>query len=462
MADHRDDLGTWLSARVQPLLPPPGTFESIQARARRRRTRRAVLSAAGAVAIVAAAATVIPQVVISARQAGRQPVAAGGTPSQPRSPVAPSPGGPVPSPAPAPAGQLGQGLTPPPLSVTFVGNATGWVLGQTSTPAQCDLPAAPHCLLLERTDSGGVRWRRAAGAPPTHGPNGSTGVSQIRFLNTTDGWAFGPQLWATHDAGRTWRRIRTGGLRVTALETRNQQVFAVWAHCSGSGARFAAHCTSFSVYSSPAGSDQWAPVPGAASGLARAGNATATTLVLNGVSAYLLAPGGMLVEGPFGGGPWQPVTGASATVRLPCRPGAAQPGGQPAGALLAANASYDLALLCTGRAAASGQRKTIYSTQNGGQSWQRDGTAPAAGTALSLSGSPSGTLVLATSLGIEISTDDGAHWSAAHVSAAPPGGFAYVGMTTRRQGVAVPVDPGQHAIWLTYNGARTWRPSPVG
>ena len=45
-------------------------------------------------------------------------------------------------------------------------------------------------------------------------------MSQIRFLTRSDGWAFGPQLWATHNAGWTWTQIATGGLRVTALEAR--------------------------------------------------------------------------------------------------------------------------------------------------------------------------------------------------------------------------------------------------
>ena len=45
MSEPRDELDTWLSARVQPLLPPPGTFERVSRQARRRRARRAVLAA---------------------------------------------------------------------------------------------------------------------------------------------------------------------------------------------------------------------------------------------------------------------------------------------------------------------------------------------------------------------------------------------------------------------------------
>jgi hypothetical protein len=44
----------------------------------------------------------------------------------------------------------------------------------------------------------------------------------------------------------------------------------------------------------------------------------------------------------------------------------------------------------------------------------------------------------------------------------PPGGFAYAGMTTGTQGVAVPAGPAQRGVWLTYDGGRTWQPSSVG
>jgi hypothetical protein len=451
--EPRDELDTWLSAQVQPLLPPPGTFERVSRQARRRRTRRVVLSAASALAIVAVAAVAIPGVAIPALETGHQTNAAGRLHSPAASPRHPAPQ--ASSPTPAPAAQP----APPRLSVTFVGVFTGWAMGQASPAGQCDQPAVPACVVLLRTDTAGSAWR-TVNPPPAHGPNGTTGVSQIRFLTSSDGWAFGPQLWATHDAGRTWTQIPTDGWRVTALETRGSRVFSVWARCTGAGADFASHCTSLAVYSSAAGSNRWAPVPGA-SGLGLAGTGSAASLMLTGTTAYLLAPGGVLFGGPLTGAAWQPVTGTGSTAPAPCRPGPAQPGGQPSGALLAANGPSGLDLLCTGPSAGSQQRKTIYASQDGGRTWRRAGVAPAAGTASSLSGSPSGTLVLATSQGIEVSADGGATWSTAS-GTMPPGGFAYVGMTTTAQGVAVPADPAQNAIWFTHDGGSTWQPSPVG
>lgn len=68
MTDPRDDIDAWLHAEVEPLRPPPGTFEQIRKQARRRRARRAVLSAgsAGAAAVVIVLAVVaLPHVVPS-------------------------------------------------------------------------------------------------------------------------------------------------------------------------------------------------------------------------------------------------------------------------------------------------------------------------------------------------------------------------------------------------------------
>ncbi len=453
MTDPRGRLEAWLTEPVQPMLPRPGTFDRVSRKARRRRTRRMVLSVAGAATAAAAAAVLVPQLVIPALEGGpATPVsAAHGT-------SVPGPTAPAGAPAPTPAGTgPAAGAAPPPLSVTFVGTFTGWVLGQNRATGQCDLAAAAPCLTLARTDTSGASWR-PAGPPPAHGPDGATGVSQVRFLNRSDGWAFGPQLWATHDSGRSWTQIATGGMRVTALETRGTRAFAVWAHCTGTGPRFAAHCTGFALYSSPAGSDQWQPVPGAAAATGPATAGGSAGLLLASGAAYLLLPDGSLLNGPPTGAAW-PAAGPAGHATAPCPPGPPQAGGQPSGALLSVTGTARLVMVCTGPSG-GGPAGTVYSSGDGGRSWQRTGIAPAAGTARSLSGSLPGRLLLATSQGIETSADGGASWTLA-AGTRPPGGFGYVGMTTASQGFAIPADPGQRAIWFTYDGGQTWAASPV-
>ena len=68
MTDPRDDIDTWLNAQVEPLHPPPGTFERIRKQARRRKARRALVSAASAGAaasVIVLAVVALPRVVPS-------------------------------------------------------------------------------------------------------------------------------------------------------------------------------------------------------------------------------------------------------------------------------------------------------------------------------------------------------------------------------------------------------------
>ena len=86
---------------------------------------------------------------------------------------------------------------------------------------------------------------------------------------------------------------------------------------------------------------------------------------------------------------------------------------------------------------------------------------PAAGIARSLAAAQGGLVVLATTAGIDVSTDGGADWKVTetgpHSAAAGQGGFSYVGMTDPLQGVAVPADPQLHEVFITADGGQTWR-----
>jgi photosystem II stability/assembly factor-like uncharacterized protein len=465
MTDPRDDLDTWMNAQVQPLPPPPGTFELIRKRARRRKATRAVAAAAGAAAVIAVIA-IVPRLVITQLNVGPGPASSGAaagntssaSPSAHHRPSAtpstvPSSSAPPPVPPPAPGNFQA-------TSVTFVGADTGFVLGQAGIPGQCGPPRKYICTSIAGTTDHGGSWHGVA-APVTGAPAGPAGVSQVRFYNTSDGWAFGPQLWATQDGGQHWTRIETRGLRVTALEAAGRRVFAVWAQCSGTGTDFAADCTAASLYSASPGSNQWAPVPGAGTGYSASGTANSPALVLNGSRGYLLTPDGTLLSGPTSGaGGWQPAAGTAAPSPAPCEPGAAQAGGQPSGALLAATTTPGLVLVCTSPAAGGTQAKTVYTSSDDGQSWQKAGPAAVAGTATSVAGTATGTIVLATTAGLQVSTDGGTSWAAGR-GTLPAGGFSYVGMTSTTQGVAVPADVAQHAVWFTFDGGRSWHASPI-
>jgi hypothetical protein len=472
MDEPRDDVDVWLSERVKPLLPHPGTFERIRKRARRRKMGQAAIAAGGAAVIVAAAFTVPHLIIPRVSPAGSVTPEASGhtTPPQHSHSPTPPPASQSPSSSPSASATTGPPLVPvnfAPSSVTFVSTGTGWVIGQAGTPGQCTGPNPDICTSMAVTFNGGRTWQGMP-APVAGPPDGARGVSQVRSLNGVDGWAFGPQLYATHDGGQHWRRIDTHGMRVIDLETVNKQVFAVWAQCTGTGPDFAANCTSFSVYTSRPNVDRWVPVSGATN-LTSGQPATASSaqLVLTGTFGYLLAPDGTLYQGidwKYSTGPWLAVSNSGAGVQA-CAPGPAQADGLPSQGLLAST-GRGLAELCLGPVSNGSQTKTLLYSPDGGDSWWTAGTAPSAGTATSLSGTPDGRVLIATAQGIDTSAQapqarsSKLTWRAARGTALP-GGFSYVGMTTSAQGVAIPADQSVHAVWFTYDRGTHWQPSYV-
>src|SRR5262245_4840615 len=130
MPDRHDDVDAWLSERIEPLPPPPGTFELIKRRARRRKYRKLAITAGSA-------AVTVPQVVnlpvlnpkpaaapVGAQSRSTVPSVSSSTSgngSQAASSAVPT------GPAPVPGNFR-------PTSVTFVGPHTGWVIGQALTP----------------------------------------------------------------------------------------------------------------------------------------------------------------------------------------------------------------------------------------------------------------------------------------------------------------------------------------
>ncbi|HMI25350.1 MAG TPA: hypothetical protein VK594_12760, partial [Streptosporangiaceae bacterium] len=365
MPDRNDDVDAWLSQRIEPLPPPPGTFDLIKRRARRRKFRKLAITAGSAAVIVAAAVTV-PQVVNLPVLNPKPTAAPVGAQSRSTVPSASSSASGNTSAAASSAVPAGPGPVPGnfrPTSVTFVGPRTGWVIGQALTPGHC---ASQFCTSVAVTHDAGKNW---SGVPaPMAGPaDGASGLSQIRFLDLTNGWAYGPQLFATHTGGRTWAQVDTGGLRVTALETVGDRVFAVWASCTGDGPAYAAGCTRFTLYSASATGGAWAPVGAPTTGLTNGTAREATELVLTGSRGYLLAPGGALYSGPVdGSGPWTRVSSLAAS----CPVGPARADGQPTGALLGAVNASDLLLACASASSGtnpsvSTQQKFIYSSKNG-------------------------------------------------------------------------------------------------
>ncbi len=463
MTEPRDQLDDWLATDPTPLSPPPGTLDRIRRRARQRKTRQVVVAAAGC-AVVLAAAVATPQVVSSLRTGGKPPALASGgsrAVTGPPSPAASNGPGSVQTQTSGPI-QLQQrttlstttsGTVPPghfrPTSVTFVGTGQGGlvgaVIGQAGPPC-----ATSYCTSLAGTSSYGKSWYGVS-APLAPGPVGDAGVSQLRFANLRDGWAFGPALYETTGGGWPWQQVNTGGQRVIDLEASGQEALAVFATCSGSGADYAAGCTSFTLYQGSAGSTTWSPVPvPAAYQHMSASEASSARLVISGSTGYLLTPAGALLSGPVSGGAW------TLAGQAPCAPAA--PG--QTGALLAVT-TQQLLLACPAQPGIAADQVALY-TSAAGASWQFVAPMPISGAPTSLASAVSGQVVLATTTGLYYSTDDGLLWQSAGLGgAAPYDGFGYVGMTTAELGVAVPADSSLGEVYVTRDGGQTWSASAI-
>jgi hypothetical protein len=457
MTDHHDPIDDWLGTDVELMPPPPGAFERIRHRAHRRKVTRTTLTAAAAAVVIAAGVT-LPQLALgpSTTPAKVNNTPAGGThsPTPSRTPPSPRRSSPTASrPAALSGPALGAASAPPaagfrPSSVTFVGPNKGAVLGQ----APC---GSRLCTTMASTTSYGGSWWRM-GAPPAGPPRGGSGVSQVRFLDLRNGWAFGPELWATHDGGAHWHRISLPGGRVIDLATVGRRAFAVVGlGCTGTGADYAANCGSVALLSAPATANSWQPVAGGGSGPETAGG-----LQLDGARGYVLE-GGTLLAGPVTGGAWH-LAGNGARSVPPCLSGARQ---QRSGAALIAPSGTSLYLACDASPTAASPTRpgplTLYLTSDSGRSWQALGAIAARGAPASLAVAPgSGTLVLATSRGIYYSAD-GRRWHRSGIASPPPGGFGFIGMTTTSQGVALPVRSGLHELFTTMDGGLTWRPSVI-
>lgn len=328
-----------------------------------------------------------------------------------------------------------------PLSVTFVSGSDGWVLGRGACGDQ-------DCPVIARTSDGGRTWTTVPAppaevvvAPSTDEPAG-TAVSGVRFANLSDGWAFRPGLWATHDGGSRWTPVRVPGLpdasQVVALETAAGKVHAV----------FYDGDHQYRIATSPIGRDDWTLAPLRID--VGAGPVPTAQLVLSGAGGWILVDNRVVLSGArlHDGGwqDWQPpcvsVTGpavmdASSATELvaACDVGSwGDPGGEPVG-------------------------EHTYVSHDGGVTFARSGTATpvdgASGIAATgakafvvAGGGAQGSVLVATS-------DAGRTWATVRQGSLEQA--SDLGFTTASQGVVILTDDqGQGRLLMTRDGGHTW------
>lgn len=126
-----------------------------------------------------------------------------------------------------------------PQSFTAISELTWWLLGN----APCS--SAP-CTSIVRTDDGG---RTFVGIPAPR----TSAVSQLRFADAQNGFAYGPQLWVTHDAGASWNPIEGLGGSVNDLAISDGYAYAIVTSSGGTGR----------LIRSPVAENAWTTLPAA-------------------------------------------------------------------------------------------------------------------------------------------------------------------------------------------------------
>ncbi len=127
-----------------------------------------------------------------------------------------------------------------PQAFTAISDQTWWLLGS----APC---ASPPCTSIVRTENGGASF---VGLPAPR----TTQVDSIMFADSLDAFAYGPQLWVTHDGGEIWYRLSLGG-SVYAMASAGGFTYAIVSGANGTG-----HLQRARV-----GSDLWTSLAGAGS-----------------------------------------------------------------------------------------------------------------------------------------------------------------------------------------------------
>ncbi len=330
------------------------------------------------------------------------------------------------------------------FDLTFVDASHGWLIG-----SQCDNQG--NCTLaLRSSQDGGKTWQTEP-APNTgiawYGDSTpSHNVRHIQFSNLTDGWAFGPGLFATHDGGKTWTD-ETQDQPVIALQPVENSVWAIEGSCTPEN-----QCNFSLIQWNPA-KGSWQPlnhqpqIPGPQVQLVRYKGQDAWVLSW-GPGLPPIKPANSLAITHDGGENW--TEGSS-----PCKEAG------PFTDRLAAVDSQQTWIAYAGEPGAGQQMKYLFKSSDGGENWGERIEIGSAGYLDDLAATTPDTGFLGMGRGTLLTTQDGGQsWSpAVPISKANPSdtsGWRIVFVDTQTGWASL----GQF-VFRTSDGGKSWEIIPV-
>lgn len=352
------------------------------------------------------------------------------TPS-PGTAASPSPGLPSPTATPSPAATSSPAVGPPSgataRSITFISASQAWVLA--------GVPGTKRVVL--RTTDRGAHWSLVGPINDVTAP-----TSEIRFADASNGWAYGPGLYATHDGGAHWTAVAQPG-PVLSLEAAGGNAWAVVASCTPGAQPCAAPDR---LLRAPVGGDAWHEV---AAGLP-ASTTAQLALHQNAVFAYAGGPSAVLAQAQDGAH----FTG----VHSPCTGDLALSG-------IALASATNLDVVCSGNGAAGSSTKQVWGSSDAGGTFHKLADAPLGGQFDALADASGTTIVMAAASGASelyrtAGTDT--HWATVLTLADGGAGWSDLGFTNADQGAVISgPQNGAGAIYLTDDGGATWHRSAL-
>jgi photosystem II stability/assembly factor-like uncharacterized protein len=328
-----------------------------------------------------------------------------------------------------------------PRSVTFVSPTDGWVLGSTAC-------ASARCAVIAHTLDAGHTWSRIPAPATTVDTDprlANAGVSALRFADPLDGWAYGPQLWATHDGGATWHAIAVAGFTGGSASVWDLEAAAGSAHL----AYYASGPLAFGIASTAVARDAWKSPPVYLP--VGAGPVPQVQLVIQGTAGWLIQVDREVVNGArLVNGSWQ-------TWTPPCSDSAGP-------AVLAASSSASLLADCDLGVWSTPAGEHLYRSANGGASFAELSPAVPLSSAGEVATPNTSTIVVAgdgppdakgATTPVVIGSFDGGHsWT----TVLRPGSatFTDLGFTTQTQGVLITTVGATSRLLMTRDGGHTW------